>query len=77
MGRIVKISVVDATGTGAAGQSVVAGDFELTTSSDGITQALLDDGQTTITVNGVQAYQGPADALRPVEVFTAKGERVG
>jgi acyl CoA:acetate/3-ketoacid CoA transferase alpha subunit len=76
MGRIVKIRVVDAMGTGAAGQSVMAGEFELTTSSEGITQALLDDGQTTITVNGVKAYEGSADALRPIEVFTAKGERV-
>lgn len=77
MGQVVKISVVDAAGAGAAGQSIMAGDFELTTSSTGLAQALLDDGDTTIKVNGVMAYQGPVAGLRPLEVFTAKGERVG
>ncbi|MCA9576111.1 MAG: hypothetical protein R3B40_23835 [Polyangiales bacterium] len=76
MGRVVKISVVDAAGAGASGQSVMAGDFELTTSASGVVQALLDDGDTTIKVNGVTAYHGPVDALRPMEVFKSTGERV-
>ena len=54
----------------------MAGDFELTTSASGVVQALLDDGDTTIKVNGVTAYHGPVDALRPMEVFKSTGERV-
>lgn len=77
MGKVVAISVVDGSGAGAPGQTVMAGDFELTTGSDGTARALLTDDDTTIKVNGVTAYQGPVDALRSVEVFTAKGQRVG
>ncbi len=76
MGRVVKFSVVDAKGAGAAGQTVVAGDAELTTGSAGLVQALLDDGNTVIKVNGVKAYDGAVADLRPLEVFTATGQRV-
>ncbi len=77
MGRIVKFSIVDAAGVGAAGQKVTAGDFELTTTSTGAAQALLDDGPTTVTVNGVTVFEGRVEDLRALEVFTATGERIG
>lgn len=75
MGKVVKFSVVDDAGVAASGQKVNAGDFELTTGSNGLAQALLDDGHTVIRVNGVLAYEGTVDALRPMEVFTTGGER--
>lgn len=77
MGRIVKFSVVDGNGAGVGGQNVVAGDASLTTGSAGVVQALLDEGSTVITVNGVKAYDGPVDGLKPLEVFTTAGKRVG
>ena len=75
MSKIVKFSVVDASGAAAPGQKVTAGDVELTTSSSGLAQALLDDGNTVIKVNGVQGYEGPVAGLKSVEVFTTAGER--
>jgi hypothetical protein len=75
MGKLVKFSVVDAAGAGAAGQRVRAGDVELETGATGLVQALLDDGSTVIAVNGTKVYEGPVAALRPVEVFTTTGER--
>ena len=68
MGKIVKFSVVDAAGAAAAGQKVIAGTIELTTGSTGFAQVLLDDGATMISVNGVKAYEGSVEELRPVEV---------
>jgi hypothetical protein len=75
MGRVIKFSVVDGAGVGASGQLVVAGGFELTTGSGGLAQALLDDGPTTIKVNGVVAYEGPTAELKPLEVITTAGVR--
>lgn len=76
MARIVKFSVVDEKGVGAGGQRVSTGEHEVTTTSAGMAQALLeDDVVTTITVNGVKAYEGPVAALKPLEVFTIAGER--
>lgn len=75
MAKIVKFNVVDASGAGAAGQKLVAGNVELTTAANGFAQALLDDGTTVIHVNGVKVYEGPVEALRPVEVFTTSGQR--
>lgn len=76
MGRIVKFKVVDAKGDAAAGQNVVAGEVGLTTTAGGAAQALLDDGNTTISVNGIKAYDGPVSDLRALEVFTIAGKRV-
>jgi len=76
MGRVVKFSVVDASGAGAGGQTVVAGDASLTTTSAGAAQALLEDGDTVITINGVKVYDGPVANLRPVEKFTTAGTRL-
>jgi hypothetical protein len=76
MGRLVKFSVVDAKGAGVGGQTVVAGAAAVTTNGSGMGQALLDDGTTVITVNGVKVYDGPVEALKPLEVFTTAGKRV-
>lgn len=75
MGRVVKFTVVDAGGAGASGQKLRAGEVELVTTSSGQAQALLDDGTTVIMLNGKKVYEGPVEALRPVEVFTTSGER--
>lgn len=77
MGKVVKISVVDGAGVGVGGQAVQAGGFDLTTTSAGLTQALLDDGRTVITINGVKAYEGDVEGLKSLEVFTISGERKG
>jgi hypothetical protein len=77
MGRVVKFSVVDAKGVGVGGQTVTAGEASVTTTGAGAAQALLDDGHTVITVNGVKAYEGPVGDLRPVEVFSTAGKRLG
>lgn len=76
MGRIVKVSVVDTKGAGAPGQKVALGDAAVTTNQGGLGQALLEDGDIVITVNGVKAYEGPVADLRPTEVFTVAGARV-
>lgn len=75
MGKLVKFNVVDGTGAAAAGQTVIAGTTELKTGTSGIVQALLDDGDTKITVNGVVVYEGPVASLNAVEMFTTKGTR--
>lgn len=75
MAKIVKFSVVDGSGTGVAGQKVMAGDLEYTTTTSGMAQALLDDGNTVIKVNGNKAYEGPVAGLQATEVFTVAGER--
>lgn len=77
MGRVVKFSVVDANGAGVAGQTVHVGDDKLSTSSAGQAQVLLEEGQTSIKVNGVKAYDGPVSGLKPLETFTTTGQRVG
>lgn len=76
MGRVVKFSVVDGKGTGVAGQSVTAGDSSISTSASGLGQALLDDGDTVIQVNGVKVYEGPVADLKPLEVFSTDGRRL-
>ena len=75
MGKVVRFTVVDATGAVAAGQTILAGDVELTTTSQGVAQALMDDGNTVIKVNGVKAYEGAVEALKSVETFTTSGQR--
>ena len=74
MGRLVKFNVVDEAGTAAPGQTIMVGDNEIKTSSTGIAQALLDDGETAILVNGVEVYRGAVAALRPIEIFTTRGQ---
>ena len=76
MGKVVKFSVIDAKGAGAGGQTVVAGDASVTTTAAGVAQALLDEGDTVILVNGVKAYEGPVANLKPMETFTVSGQRV-
>lgn len=75
MAKIVRFSVVDGSGTGVSGQKVMAGDLEYTTSGNGMAQALLDEGNTVIRVNGNKAYEGPVSGLQATEVFTVAGER--
>jgi len=75
MGRVVKFSVVNEAGAGVAGHTIVAGGAELTTGPNGLAQALLDDGETVISVNGVEVYRGPTTGLKPLEVITTQGER--
>lgn len=77
MGRIVKFSVVDANGNGVGAQKVHVGADELTTASSGLVQVLLDDGATTVKVNGVKVYEGAVSDLKPLETFTTAGQRVG
>lgn len=74
MGRLVKFNVVDEAGTAAPGQTIMVGDNESKTSSTGIAQALLDDGDTALLVNGVEVYRGAVAALRPIEIFTTRGQ---
>lgn len=76
MGRVIKFSVVDSSGKGMAAQKVHVGSDELATSSTGMAQVLLEDGPTVIRVNGIVVYEGPSDALKPIETFRATGERV-
>ena len=59
MGRVIKFSVIDASGTGVGAQKVNIGSDELATGSTGMAQALLEDGATVIKVNGVKVYEGP------------------
>ena len=75
MGRVVRFSVVDDSGAPASGQTIASATFEVTTGADGLAQALLDDDDTAITLNGVVVYQGTLEALRPVEEFTTAGKR--
>jgi hypothetical protein len=75
MGKVIKFSVVDGAGAGVLGQKVVAGDSECVTGLNGMAQALLEEGNTVITVNGKKAYEGPVDSLQPLEVFTVSGQR--
>lgn len=77
MGRVIKLSVVDANGAGVAAQKLVVGNDELATGSAGLAQVLLEDGATVIKVNGVKAYEGPVSALEPLETFTIAGQRIG
>jgi uncharacterized membrane protein len=76
MGRVVKLSVVDANGTGVAAQSLMVGDDQLATSKAGLAQVLLEDGAIVIKVNGVRAYEGPVADLKPLETFTTTGKRI-
>lgn len=76
MGRIVKVSVVDGKGTGVGGQTVVIGESTLSTTGAGTAQALLEEGDTVITVNGKKAYEGPIAELKPLEVFATDGRRL-
>ncbi len=73
--KVVKFSVVDASGAGVSGQKLLIGGLEYLTSGNGMAQALLEDGNTLITVNGAKAYEGPVASLQPIEVFTVGGER--
>lgn len=75
MAKVVKFTVVDGSGVGVSGQKIAAGDLEFTTSGNGMAQALLDDGNTVIKVNGAKAYEGPVAGLQSAEVFTVTGER--
>jgi len=75
MGRIVKFSVVNEAGAGEAGQTIKAGDSEVTTGASGLAQVLLDDGDTVVTINGKEVYRGSVTALKPLEVFTTAGQR--
>jgi hypothetical protein len=75
MAKVVKFSVVDASGAGLSNQKILAGDVEITTGATGMAQALLEDGNTVITVNGTKAYEGPVANLQSTEVFGSGGER--
>jgi hypothetical protein len=75
MGRVVRFSVVNESGAPAPGQTIASASFEVTTNVDGQAQALLDDEDTSITLNGVVIYKGPIEALKPREEFTTTGER--
>jgi uncharacterized membrane protein len=75
MGKIVKVKVVDASGTALSNQNVSVGNDELTTGMAGMIQVLLDDGNTVLKVNGKQVYEGPVSGLQPLEVFTQSGAR--
>lgn len=75
MGRLVKISVVDDSGQGVAGKTIIAGGSEIKTGASGLAQVLLDDGDTVITMNDIEVYRGPAEALRATEIVTVKGLR--
>lgn len=75
MAKIVKFTVVDGSGAGVSGQKIIAGSTEYTTGGNGMAQALLDDGNTVIQVNGAKAYEGPVASLQPMEIFTVSGER--
>jgi hypothetical protein len=75
MGKVVKFTVVDASGTALPGQKVAVGNDEMTTGANGLAQSLLEDGNTVIRVNGNKAYEGPVANLQPTEVFSVNGER--
>ena len=75
MGRLVKISVVDGSGHGVAGKTLIAGGAEIKTGASGLAQVLLDDGDTVITMNDIEVYRGPAEALRATEIVTVEGQR--
>lgn len=75
MAKVVKFSVVDASGAGMSNQKIIAGEVEITTGAAGMAQALLEDGNTVIKVNGNKAYEGPVANLQQIEIFTPSGER--
>lgn len=75
MAKVVKFTVVDSSGTSVAGQKISAGDSELVTGANGMAQALLEDGNTVIKINGNKAFEGPVTNLQPSEVFSTTGER--
>ena len=75
MAKVVKFSVVDASGAGMSNQKISAGNVEIMTGASGMAQALLEDGNTVIKVNGSKAHEGPVAGLQPTEVFSPSGER--
>lgn len=74
--KIVKFNVVDGSGSGVGGQALLIGDASLSTTKQGLAQALLEDGNTVISVNGVKVYDGPVADLKPMETFTTDGRRI-
>lgn len=75
MGRIIRFNVVDESGAPASGQTIASTTFEVTTNDKGQAQALLDDEDTKITLNGMVVYEGAIEGLKPVEEFTTAGKR--
>lgn len=76
MGKIVKIYVVDNSGNTLSGQKVweYGGERE-TTNRDGCVNLFLANTNTTIYVNGFEAYSGPASRLDTTEFFKKNGGR--
>jgi hypothetical protein len=75
MGRVVKFNVVNDAGQGASGQKLLVNEAELTTGANGLAQALIDDGDVKIHLNGVEVFQGPSASLKPMEVISTSGAR--
>lgn len=76
MARLVKIFVVDDNGRGCYGQKVkeYQGDT-IRTDSNGCASLLLENSNTTIYINGHEAYSGPVSRLDNKETFTTSGGR--
>ena len=72
---ILKIKVVDASGTPLAGQTVkVTGAGALQSSAEGMTQFLTEsDAALVIEINGVSVWSGDSTELVRDEMFKAEG----
>ena len=76
MGKAVKVYVVDGSGNTLSGQRVKEyGGSELRTDGNGCAALFLEGTNTTIYVNGFEAYDGPVSRLDSREVFTKSGGR--
>ena len=76
MGKAVKIYVVDNDGNTLSGQKVKEyGGSEQKTDTNGCASLLLNGTNTTIYVNGFEAYDGSVSRLSAREIFTKSGGR--
>lgn len=76
MGRAIKVFVVDSDGNSLSGQRVKEyGGDEQRTDSKGCVNLFLEGTNTTIYVNGFEAYDGSVSRLDSKEIFTKSGAR--
>ena len=76
MGKAIKVFVVDGDGNTLSGQRVKEYEgSEQRTDNNGCVSLLLDGTNTTIYVNGFEAYDGSVSRLNSKEIFTKSGGR--
>jgi hypothetical protein len=76
VGKAIKVYVVDDSGNTLSGQRVKEyGGNQVKTDGSGCAALFLEGTNTTIYVNGFEAYDGPVSRLDAREVFTTSGGR--